>query len=108
MPGIRVELVEIPPGCHHGPMTDREQNAPIEHGSLDSSEEAKKQGILIQVAADMPNASAGEIEQMLAQRFADAGIAVEPAELRSLAGSLPSVDTQSQAENADQRIADGA
>jgi hypothetical protein len=89
-------------------MTDREQNAPIQHGSLDSSDEAKKQGILVQVAADLPNASLDDVVRMLGQRFTEAGIAADPAEVRSLAQSLPSVSSQAEAENAEQRNADGA
>lgn len=80
-------------------MTDREQNAPIEGGSLDGSANAKKQGILVQVATDLPGRPIGDIVQMLTQRFADAGLPVDHDEIRRLAGSLPSVDSQSEAEN---------
>lgn len=87
-------------------MTDREQNAPIQDGSLDSSAEAKKQGILVQVATDLPGRPLEDIVQMLGQRLTEAGLSAEPSEVRALAESLPSVTTQGEAENAEQRAAD--
>jgi hypothetical protein len=80
-------------------MTDREQNAPMQEGSLDGSLDAKKQGILVQVATDLPGRPQGDIIQMLTQRFSDAGIPVDAAEVRRLAESLPSVGSQGEAEN---------
>jgi len=87
-------------------MTNAEQNAPIEDGSLDSSVEAKKQGILVQVATDLPGRPLEDIIQMLTQRFSDAHIAADPAEIRRLAESLPSVDSQGTAENEQARAED--
>ncbi len=97
-------LVGTPAGCDHGAMS--EQNAPIQDGSLDASAEAKKQGILVQVAADLPGRPAEEIEQMLSQRLSDAGLVADPDEVRALAASLPSVSSQSVAENEGPRAAD--
>ncbi len=88
-------------------MTNAEyQNAPIEDGSLDSSVEAKKQGILVQVATDLPGRPLDDIMQMLTQRFSDAHIAADQDEIRRLAESLPSVDSQSTAENEQARAED--
>jgi hypothetical protein len=87
-------------------MTNAEQNAPIEDGSLDSSFEAKKQGILIQVATDLPGRPLDDIIQLLTQRFADARIPADPAEIARLASSLPSVDSQGAAENEQARAED--
>ena len=88
-------------------MTNAEyQNAPIEDGSLDSSVEAKKQGILIQVATDLPGRPLDEIVQMLTQRFSDAHITADQSEIHKLAESLPSVDSQSTAENEQARTED--
>lgn len=101
-----VELVETRAQWHHGAMTKAEQNAPIEDGSRDSSVEAKKQGILIQVATDLPGRPLDDIVQMLTQRLADAGIPADPAEIRRLALSLPSVDSQGAAENEQARAED--
>lgn len=87
-------------------MTNAEQDAPIEDGSLDASVEAKKQGILIQVATDLPGRPLDDIIQMLTQRLSDAQIAADPAEIRQLAESLPTVDSQSMAENEQARAED--
>lgn len=84
-------------------MSNGEQNAPMQHGSQDASTEAKKQGILVQVSADMVGRPVDEVVEMLRQRFTDVGIDASADELRSLAGSLPSVDNQGQAENAGPR-----
>jgi hypothetical protein len=83
------------------------QDAPIEHGSLDGSLDQKKQGILIQVAADTAGRSHTEVVAMLAQRLGDAGLPADAAEVDDLARNLPSVDSQRQAENRDARAGEG-
>jgi hypothetical protein len=88
-------------------MAPREQNEPVEAGSLDGSDEQKKQGILVQVAADLPGHPRSDVTAMLAQRLAEAGIAADDAEISRLAGSLPAVETLEEAQNLQARDADG-
>jgi hypothetical protein len=88
-------------------MAEREQNEPIEAGSLDGSDAQKKQGILVQVAADLPGGSRSDVTAMLVQRLAEVGIEADDAEISRLVGSLPAVDSAEGAQNLDARDAEG-
>lgn len=73
-------------------MAQGEQNEPIQGGSHDASVDEKKQGILVQVAADTDGRSEGEVMVVLAERLEASGILVDQSELHRLAQSLPNVD----------------
>jgi hypothetical protein len=83
------------------------QDAPIEHGSFDGSVDQKKRGILIQVGADTTGQPHADVVAMLTQRLLEAGLPADDAEIDDLARHLPSVESQSQAENRDARQAQG-
>ncbi|MGO4689381.1 hypothetical protein [Glaciibacter sp. 2TAF33] len=83
------------------------QDAPIEHGSFDGSFDQKKQGILIQVAADTIGQSHTDVVAMLTQRLGEAGLPADAAEIDDLVRNLPSIDSQRTAENRDAREGDG-
>jgi hypothetical protein len=59
-------------------MTD----GPIEEGATEATREEKIRGILAQVQEDVRMGHAGDEEELLRQRLADAGIGVSEEELR--------------------------
>jgi hypothetical protein len=70
-------------------MTD-EQNEPIMAGSDDAGHSEKIEGILAQVAADAPGSSREEVAALLKQRFDNAAIDLDDAEIAELAARVTS------------------
>ncbi|MFF1878126.1 hypothetical protein [Leifsonia sp. NPDC058230] len=61
------------------------QNEPIMDGSADASRDAKVQGIVEQLTADMQLRPQEDGERLLRERLTDAGIELDDAEIHRLA-----------------------
>ncbi|MDO8336983.1 MAG: hypothetical protein Q7T15_01860 [Microcella sp.] len=65
-----------------------QQGGPIEDGALDATAEQKIDGIVAQTRQDLEQGHARSAHELLAQRFAQSGIAVSDSRIAELAASL--------------------
>jgi hypothetical protein len=66
------------------------QKEPIQPGSDDASRQQKIEGILDQVRSDARLGNAGDTDQLLRERLADAGLSLDEGELARIRGTLES------------------
>ncbi|KFF60947.1 hypothetical protein JF66_00920 [Cryobacterium sp. MLB-32] len=67
-----------------------EQNEPVLDGSLDATDEAKRQGILDQVAADSAGLPLDEVIFRLTQRLSESQVPTSDERIRELAAKIVS------------------
>jgi len=69
----------------HNHNDEAEQNEPVLHGSLDATDDEKRQGIVDQVQADSPGLSFDDVLFRLTQRLSDSEVPTSVEQIQGLA-----------------------